>query len=190
MPDRPESVARRRALQQRLRARHEVQLFARRLGILLSVLVAIVVASTVGYSLIEGTSVGYALTWALDTITTVGAIPEPQDTGARVLKAGLELFGIGTLFYGLVTVAEFFVSGQLSGMLEERRVQTSILYPAINEFSAYAGSAELPRSELVARSELTLPLFPQLREGDQERVVTAVADGLRRLERAPSTVGT
>src|SRR5437764_2610222 len=126
MPDRPESVARRRALQQRLRARHEVQLFARRLGILLSVLVAIVVASTVGYSLIEGTSVGYALTWALDTITTVGAIPEPQDTGARVLKAGLELFGIGTLFYGLVTVAEFFVSGQLSGLLEERRIQRMI----------------------------------------------------------------
>ncbi|MFL5868920.1 MAG: DegT/DnrJ/EryC1/StrS family aminotransferase [Thermoleophilaceae bacterium] len=78
---------------------------------------------------------------------------------------------------------------QRSFMLEERRVQTSILYPAINEFSAYAGSAELPRSELVARSELTLPLFPQLGEADQERVVTAVADGLRRLERSPSTVG-
>jgi voltage-gated potassium channel len=126
MPDRPESVARRRALQQRLRARHEVRLFARRLAILLTVLVAIVVAASIGYSLIEGSSVGYGFTWALDTITTVGAIPEPHDTGARVLKAGLELFGIGTLFYGLVTVAEFFVSGQLSGMLEERRIQRMI----------------------------------------------------------------
>jgi voltage-gated potassium channel len=35
----------------------------------------------------------------------------------------LELLGIGTLFYGLATVAEFFVSGQLSGLLEERRIQ-------------------------------------------------------------------
>jgi dTDP-4-amino-4,6-dideoxygalactose transaminase len=74
-------------------------------------------------------------------------------------------------------------------MLDERRVQTSVLYPAIHEFSAYAGAAGLSRSELVARSELTLPLFPHLTEADQDRVVEAVADGLRRLERAPSTVG-
>jgi dTDP-4-amino-4,6-dideoxygalactose transaminase len=74
-------------------------------------------------------------------------------------------------------------------MLDARRVQTSVLYPAIHEFSAYPGSAELPRSERVARSELTLPLFPHLADADQDRVVEAVADGLRRLERAPSTVG-
>ncbi len=126
MPDRPESQARRRALEQRLRARHELRLFTRRLGILLAALVVIVVAGTVGYSLGEGTSLGYGLEWTLDTITTVGAIPNPHDTGARVLKVCLEVFGIGTLFYGLVTVAEFFVSGQLSGMLEERRTQRMI----------------------------------------------------------------
>ena len=98
----------------------------RRLGILLVVLLVVVVAGTLGYSLGEGTSVGYGFEWTLDTITTVGAIPNPHDTGARVLKVCLEIFGIGTLFYGLVTVAEFFVSGQLSGMLEERRVQRMI----------------------------------------------------------------
>jgi dTDP-4-amino-4,6-dideoxygalactose transaminase len=74
-------------------------------------------------------------------------------------------------------------------MLDERRVQTSILYPAIHEFSAYAGGDSLPRSELVARSELTLPLFPHLAEPDQDGVVAALADGLRRLGRSPSTVG-
>src|SRR5436305_11869926 len=126
MPDRPESLARRRALEQRLRARHELWLFARRLGILLGILLAVVIAGTVAYSLGEGTSVGYGLEWTLDTITTVGAIPNPHDTGARILKVCLEIVGIGTLFYGLVTVAEFFVSGQLSGMLEERRVQRMI----------------------------------------------------------------
>jgi voltage-gated potassium channel len=126
MPNRPESLARRRAQEQRLRARRELRLFTRRLGILLAVLVVIVVAGTLGYSLGEGTSLGYGLEWTLDTITTVGAIPNPHDTGARVLKVCLEVFGIGTLFYGLVTVAEFFVSGQLSGMLEERRIQRMI----------------------------------------------------------------
>jgi len=126
MPERPESIERRRALQQRLRARHELTLFLRRLGVLLGVLVLIMIGGAVGYSLIEGASVAYGLEWTLDTITTVGSIPDPHDTGGRILKAGLELFGIGTLFYALVTVAEFFVSGQLSGMLEERRVQRMI----------------------------------------------------------------
>ena len=43
-----------------------------------------------------------------------------------MILAILELFGIGTLFYGLATVAEFFVSGQLSGLLEQRRIQKMI----------------------------------------------------------------
>ncbi|HEY2160912.1 MAG TPA: potassium channel protein [Solirubrobacteraceae bacterium] len=126
MPNRPESLDRRRAIDQRLRARHELRLFTRRLGILLAVLLGVVIAGTLGYSIGEGTSVGYGAEWTLDTITTVGAIPNPHDTGARVLKVCLEVIGIGTLFYGLVTVAEFFVSGQLSGMLEERRIQRMI----------------------------------------------------------------
>jgi voltage-gated potassium channel len=126
MPNRPESIATRRALQQRLRARHELSMFVRRLGILLAVLLGVVALGTVGFALTEGTSVPYGFLWTLDTITTVGSIPDPNDTAGRVLKAVLELVGIGTLFYGLVTVAEFFVSGQLSGLLEERRSQKMI----------------------------------------------------------------
>jgi dTDP-4-amino-4,6-dideoxygalactose transaminase len=75
-------------------------------------------------------------------------------------------------------------------MLEERRVQTSVLYPALHELSAYAGSArELPRSELVARAELTLPLFPTLSEDDQDRVVAALAEGVRNLARTGAAAG-
>ncbi|MEA2330014.1 MAG: hypothetical protein QOH58_152 [Thermoleophilaceae bacterium] len=73
-------------------------------------------------------------------------------------------------------------------MLDERRVQTSVLYPALHELSAYAGAAgELPRSELVGRAELTLPLFPTLSEGDQDRAVSALADGVRNLGRTGAT---
>lgn len=76
-----------------------------------------------------------------------------------------------------------------SFMLQERQVQTSVLYPAIHEFTAYAGTeatrgtnaTRLPRSELAARTELTLPLYPHLSEEDQDRVVSALADGLREL---------
>jgi dTDP-4-amino-4,6-dideoxygalactose transaminase len=70
-------------------------------------------------------------------------------------------------------------------MLEERQVQTSVLYPALHELSAYADrAADLPRSEFVGRAEVTLPLFPTLSEEDQDRVVSALADGVRQLSRA------
>ncbi len=73
-------------------------------------------------------------------------------------------------------------------MLDEHRVQTSVLYPAIHEFSAYAEQAQasLPRSELAARTELTLPLFPHLTDEEQERAVDALRDGLRRHESTPA----
>lgn len=126
MTERAEVLARRRALRQRVRARREAALFTRRLSVLLSVLVALLVAGTVGYAMIKGTSLGYGLDWTLDTVTTVGSIPEPRDTAGRILKGAVELLGIGTLFYGFATVVEFFVSGQLSGLLEDRRIQRMI----------------------------------------------------------------
>jgi dTDP-4-amino-4,6-dideoxygalactose transaminase len=68
-------------------------------------------------------------------------------------------------------------------LLRERGIQTSVLYPAIHEFTAYrhARHAPLPRSELAARTQLTLPLYPHLSESDQERVVAGVRDGLANL---------
>ena len=114
------------ALQQRAVARREVRLFMRRLGILLTALSILVIAGTIGFMVTEGVSVGYAFDWTLDTVTTLGSIADPRDTGGRIVKVGLELLGIGTLFYGLATVAEFFVSGQLSGVLEERRIEKMI----------------------------------------------------------------
>jgi dTDP-4-amino-4,6-dideoxygalactose transaminase len=70
-------------------------------------------------------------------------------------------------------------------MLDERKVQTSVLYPALHELSAYRdAAAELPHSEFAGRAELTLPLFPTLSEDDQDRVVAALAEGMRSLERA------
>ena len=115
-----------RALRQREHARHEVRLFIRRLGILLAALGAMVIVGTIGFALIEHVSPAYGFEWTIDTVTTLGSIPDPSDTAGRALKVGLELLGIGTLFYALATVAEFFVSGQLSGVLEERRIEKMI----------------------------------------------------------------
>jgi dTDP-4-amino-4,6-dideoxygalactose transaminase len=69
-------------------------------------------------------------------------------------------------------------------MAERHGVQTSLLYPSVNEFSAYRdspGAGELPRSERLARTQVSIPLFPHLGDSDQDRVVAAVRDGLAEL---------
>ena len=62
-------------------------------------------------------------------------------------------------------------------LLSERHaVQTSVLYPSINEFTAYGrGEQSLPRCERAARTQLTLPLYPHLGDERLQRVV----EGLR-----------
>ena len=65
-------------------------------------------------------------------------------------------------------------------MLDAHGVQTSVLYPAVHEFTAYGGSRALPRAEHAARAQLTLPLYPHLGEERQDLVLAALADALGR----------
>jgi dTDP-4-amino-4,6-dideoxygalactose transaminase len=64
---------------------------------------------------------------------------------------------------------------------EEHGVQTSILYPATHEFSAYlerSPGVSLPRTERFARSNVTIPLYPHMTDGEQERVVRGLKAAL------------
>ena len=119
-------IIRDRHVAQRARAQRDLRMFTRRLGILLAALLMLIVAGTILFALVEHVSLGYGFLWTLDTVTTLGSIQDPHGTAGRVVIVALELLGIGTLFYGLATVAEFFVSGQLSGLLDERRTQRMI----------------------------------------------------------------
>lgn len=68
-------------------------------------------------------------------------------------------------------------------LTEEFGVQTSILYPAIHEFTAYRErypGLSLPRTEAAARSEVTLPLFPHMTEDQLDRVARGVEEALSR----------
>jgi dTDP-4-amino-4,6-dideoxygalactose transaminase len=63
--------------------------------------------------------------------------------------------------------------------LSERGIQTSILYPAIHEFTEYRRrypDVSLPRTERAARTQVTLPLFPHMTEDQLHRVCDAVRD--------------
>ncbi len=83
-----------------------------------------------------------------------------------------------------ILLEEAEAQGPLRQLLRERwNVQTSLLYPSIGQFSAYSaqGDHTLPRSDRIAQTQVTIPLFPHLSEDDQDRVVTAVREGLSEL---------
>ena len=72
----------------------------------------------------------------------------------------------------------------LRRLLSKRfKIQTTMLYPSINEFTAYRGDGqgELPRCERVARTQLTIPLYPHLGEERQDRVVASLREALEEL---------
>ena len=63
------------ALRQREHARREVRLFIQRLGILLAVLGAMVIAGTIGFAAIKHVSPAYGFEWTIDTVTTAPSRP-------------------------------------------------------------------------------------------------------------------
>ncbi len=96
-----------------------------RLVLLGLVVCALLAVGTVGYMVTEGASVRFGLVWAL-TPCHCRLDPGADRNGGQILKVLLIIFGVGTLFYALVTTTEFFVAGHLSGLLEERSVLRKI----------------------------------------------------------------
>jgi voltage-gated potassium channel len=94
-----------------------------RLGI---VVVGVLVAGTIAFSLSEDLNPWEAFRWSLDIVATVGSAAHPKTTAGEVTSTLLIVVGVGTLFYGLVTVTEFFVAGHLAELLHERRTQRMI----------------------------------------------------------------
>ena len=107
-------------------AGRDVSACLRRLRTLLIVLVAIVALGTIGLVVTEGVGLWRGFIWTLDILATVGSIPAPETVGGQIVKVALIVLGVGTLFYGLVTVTEVFVSGHLAELLQERRAQKLI----------------------------------------------------------------
>jgi voltage-gated potassium channel len=99
----------------------ELRTFAGRMGALALVIAALIGLGTAGFAITEHDSAWEAFNRSLDIIATTGSIPAPQDTGGQVVKVLLTLLGVGTLFYALVTVAEFFVAGHAGQLFAERR---------------------------------------------------------------------
>jgi len=68
--------------------------------------------------------------------------------------------------------------------LNDRGVQSSVHYPPIHLFSAFTRQGEppaLPRTEALSARQLTLPLYPTMREDQVAMVAAALKDSLSRL---------
>jgi voltage-gated potassium channel len=107
-------------------SRLEIRAFLRRLMVLVAVLVAILALGSIGLAVTESVDLWEAFQWALDVVATIGSHPPPQTLPGQLVKVGLTILGVGTLFYGLVTVTEVFVSGHLAELLAERRTLKAI----------------------------------------------------------------
>jgi dTDP-4-amino-4,6-dideoxygalactose transaminase len=74
----------------------------------------------------------------------------------------------------------------MEGMKAEG-VQTSIHYPPIHRFKNYAGQTQflkvdLGMTENVGRREVTLPLYPAMKDGDVEIVVNAIQNQIAKMK--------
>jgi voltage-gated potassium channel len=107
-------------------ARHEVLRFLRRLFFLIAVVTALVFGGAAAFVVFEDVSYWRGLLWSLDTVATVGSIPHAEALGGEITQVILITFGVGTMFFLLVTLTELFVAGDLSGLLEARRMQKKI----------------------------------------------------------------
>jgi voltage-gated potassium channel len=115
------------ASQRRGEAAHwQLRVFVRRIALLAASVAGLLLLATAGLAVSEGVGVWYAFRWSIDTAATVGGFPQPRTTFGQIVQVGLVLVGVGTLFYALATVTEFFVAGHLGDVLTARRRQRMI----------------------------------------------------------------
>jgi voltage-gated potassium channel len=107
-------------------ARHEMVFLLRRIGLLNLVVAILVFGGALAFAAFEDVSYWGGVTWSLDTVSTIGSSPGPDTLGGDVTKIVMTIFGVGTMFLLLVTLTELFVAGDLSGVLEQRRMQSKI----------------------------------------------------------------
>ena len=107
-------------------ARHEMAFFLRRIALLVAAVAFLVLGVAIALAAFEDISYWQAVTRSLDTVSTIGTAPDPSTLGGQITKIFLTIFGVGTMFFLLVTLTELFVAGDLSGVLDERRMQSKI----------------------------------------------------------------
>lgn len=107
-------------------ARREVGHFLRRLITLLAALTLLMLTGATILSIAENVSWWHGFVWSVDIVATIGSMPHPHTIVGELVEIALISFGLGTLFYLLVTFVELFVAGHMTGLLEVWRMERQI----------------------------------------------------------------
>jgi voltage-gated potassium channel len=94
---------------------------------IIAAVLAIIVAGTVGYALIEGWSLLDSLYMTVITIFTVGyGEVHPLSREGQIFTLLLIIGGVGTILYGIGRMVEFVIGGQLTGVFRKRGVKRQV----------------------------------------------------------------
>src|SRR4051794_36352192 len=77
-------------------------------------------------SLAEDVSWWHGVVWSVDIVATIGSLPHPDTVIGEIVEVILISFGLGTLFYLLVTFVELFVAGHMTGLLGVWKMEREI----------------------------------------------------------------
>jgi voltage-gated potassium channel len=93
----------------------------REVGVAVGAFVFLLVAGTIGYSLLLDESPFEALFRTVNTIYTAGLVDAPDDTAAKVFTLALVVGGVAVFLYVFALLIELAVSGSLGNALVRRR---------------------------------------------------------------------
>ncbi|HWH96302.1 MAG TPA: NAD-binding protein [Baekduia sp.] len=121
----------------------EIRQFTARLARLGLAILGLLLAGTVAFAITDDLGLWVAFLHALDVIATTGAYPPSDRVAGEVVRVLLTVLGVGTLFYGLVSVTELLVAGHVADLLAARRMQKMI--DAINDHFIICGYGRVGR---------------------------------------------
>lgn len=95
-----------------------------RLGVVLALFITIIVSGAAGYVWIEHWSWLDAFYMAAITVTTVGfSETHPLSEAGRLFTIALVVLGVGAFTYTFSSLAQYLISGELQGVLAQRRMK-------------------------------------------------------------------
>jgi voltage-gated potassium channel len=123
--------------------RDQVRAFLRRILLVTAFVTTCLIAGAVALAAVEHTSFWYSLRWAFDSMATLGTFDQAQTTGGQAILVVLILTGVGTLFWGVALMTEFFGGGHLGEALATRRAQKMI--DSLNDHHIICGYGRVGR---------------------------------------------
>ncbi len=138
------------------------------------VLVIIIVAGVIGYTVIEGWSFIDAIYMTIITITTVGyAEVHPLTTAGRIFSIFLIVGGVSGALYAISGIAEYILEGHLGTTLGRRRMETNIA--KLKGHFILCGYGRVGREIARIFTEENVPFV--VIDKDQEGITNAEKDG-------------